>query len=531
MRKKFNKSKTNSNRSTVKSKTRNFKSKGSDKSTDSPKSTAMSKYEENDASWYTGDSTLTFDAGRFNWYYPNGTLIDGVLPGQFAFPGVLAMYLVPGVGVSLDGTSAVNVAARKQYTWIRRSKSSYATYEPSDLMQYEIAMSQAFQYYNWMCRLYGLLNLYSQINRYLPDALLTANRVNQADLKANMSDFLFYINKFGSQISSLAAPASLPYFKRQAWLYSSIYTDDHSGKSTIFMNCPAGFYVYDEANAQLVWNGLSSTPSSFPGLAGLITLGDSILNAILGCQDFWNISADILNAYGNDILTVSPLPVDYLVVPTFDLEVLSQIQNTWITGSISVTQGANNITQDQNGHLVYNPRISLTNNPTSVVNLYDKPNVVVNMYKDEVTPNDVFVATRMLPSFYTTGTTAYISSCGTEICPTAAIFTYAGTSSSGPTLASTSFSRLINFGNYSASPVFNANNAGIISRLSQISYHPHVYTYSLVNDGSGNPTLDLIYPVGDVANYTIMSPTDLSKIHLASLFSLFNVPTLGGFNS
>lgn len=524
MRKKFTK------RRGQKPASKNSKSRASnyDKSKDSIKDTKMAKYEENDAQWYTGDSTLTFDAGRFNWYYPSGTLIDGVLPSKYSFPGVLAMYLYPGIGVSLDGTSAVNVAARKQYTWIRRSKSSYATYDPSDLMQYEISMSQAYQFYNWMCRLYGLLNLYSQINRYLPDALLSANLVNYNDLRSNMSDFLFYINKFGSQIASLAAPATLPYFKRQAWLYSSVYTDDHSGKSTLFMNCPAGFYVFDEANAQLVWTPLSTSSSNYLGLAGIMSLGDSIVNNILGCQDFWNISADILNAYGNDILTVSPLPVDYLVVPTFDLEVLSQIQNTWITGPPSVTQHANDISQNTDGQLIYNPRIPISG-PASVANLYNKPDVVVNMYKDEVTPGDVFVATRMLPSFYTSGTTAYIDSCGTEFCGLARIYSYTEGATGAPTLTFTTFSRLVNFGNYSATPAFNTSNAGVVSKLSQISYHPHVYIYDLVNDGSANPTLDTVYPVGDVSNFTIMSPTDLNKLHLASLFSLFNVPTLGGF--
>lgn len=530
MRKKFNKQKKFNRNQSKSSRFKSSNNKMFDKSTDTDKTSAMSKYQENDASWYTGDSTLTFDAGRYNWYYPNGTLINGVFPGKFSIPGVLAMYICPGVGVSLDHSSAVNVAARKQYTWIRRSKSSYATYDPSDLMQYEIAMSQAYQFYNWMCRLYGLLNLYSQINRYLPDALLSANLVDYKDLRSNMSDFLFYINEFGSLLGSLASPATLPYFKRQAWLYSSVYTDDHSGKSTLFMNCPSGFYVYDEANASLVWTPLSVTPANYIGFAGIVALGESIIGAILGSQDFWNISADILNAYGNDILTVSPLPVDYLVVPTFDLEVLSQIQNTWITGSISVTQHANDITQDANGDLVYNPRIPMSGSPASVINLMNKPNVLVNMYKDDVTPNDIFVATRMLPSFYVSNGVGYIDSCGTEICTSARLY-YFYESNSGPAFNHTSFSRFLNFGNYSASPVFNSSNAGVVSKLSQISYHPYVYAYSLVNDGSSNPTLDNIFLVGDVSNYTIMNPNDLGKIHLASLFSLFNVPTLGGFNS
>lgn len=516
---------------------RNFRSKGKPSNGKDNNSTKVDKLDErNDASWYTGDSALTFDAGRFNWFVPNGSIID-VVPGyKSTFPGVVALTTYAGIGVSYDENSVVNIAARKMYTWIRRSKSSYATYDPADLMQYCIAIAHAYQYYNFMTRIYGLLNVYSQLNRYIPDALISANGIDPNSLRGEMSDFLFYINKYGSQLSSLAAPATLPYFRRQAWMYSNVYTDDQSGKSTLYEFVPNGFYTYNDTSASLVWNGWTVNTAN-ADLDFIISMGDAILTGLLQSQDFWNISADILNAYGDNILSISAVPVDYTVLPVFDLEVLSQIQNTILIGTLSVAQHVNDITQNANGALIYAPKIAVgnqyyQNRPSVTSNAMYYGKRIVNMYKDNVTPEDVFVATRLTPTISLVGGSLNVISSGTELIGWINIWNYAVGSGDTRTLQCTSTARCLYGGNYSTEQVRAdlIHHYDVISLLSNVSYHPHIISYFTENNGSGTEVYSIGREIGDVANFTVMDDDDLGKLHTSALFSLFHVPTLGGFN-
>lgn len=376
---------------------------------------AMVRYKKtsggvNDVAWYTKSDALVKAAASVSMYTPTGYPFNlysatqyptNVTSKQITTPGVMALQCSPGVGNAATASDPLNTAAQAIYTWVRHANSGSSNYDPTDLMQYIIAVASAIQFHNYMQRAYGVAKLYSQENAYLPHALLRAMGLIPSDIQSHLADFNFYINVFAEKINARMVPANFTYFLKQAWLYSNIYTDASSGKAQFYLFNPDFFYVYNETSgstpaflkATEFQYRPTGTSAGLGTVEGLIKYGDALLAPLFGSESFGIMSGDIRKAYGNAVFKVGATPIDYTVEPVHNTTVLAQIHNAQLQGEPFL--GNFNITQNLENAVV-GPFLQTKPTFTTACPGY-RHDILFDLYWENVTPEDVLEATRFAP--------------------------------------------------------------------------------------------------------------------------------------
>ena len=99
----------------------------------------------NDPAYYALNSQLLVDAASHAFSDATGTKIPWstkgynehlIVPDIASIPGVMSFRIAPTVGISTDQSSAVNVAARNIYSYVRHANSGHSNYDAPDLMMY-----------------------------------------------------------------------------------------------------------------------------------------------------------------------------------------------------------------------------------------------------------------------------------------------------------------------------------------------------------------------------------------------------------
>lgn len=317
----------------------------------------------NDSSWYSLNESMLQNAARFSFYTPQGSAMNlspNAVPDEsgttwgydnkFILPGVMALRVGPSIGYSNDRQSDINVAAFKLYSWVRHLNSGSSNYEAPDLMMYVLATSELYASYQFLARTYGLLATYSQVNRYLPRTLVYASGCDYEDLAKNMANFRFWMNVWCSKINSFAVPGDLPYFKRRMWVFTNVYKDSEELKSQYYIHVPTGFWKYegfkDTKGGKLTltsWpTGYNDTKFKFDDIVNYM---NALIDVIASDEDMQIMSGDIKKAYSNDaLMRLSNIGDDYATIPVYNMEVLHQIENTYMIGT--PVAGTTDVTQD-----------------------------------------------------------------------------------------------------------------------------------------------------------------------------------------
>lgn len=486
-----------------------------------------SKY-GNDPSWYALNTTLMHDAGQLSFNNPLGVGLPNIITDTTPYPyyytpGVMVYYFVPGVGISSDNTSAVNLAARRLYTFVRHANSGSANYDSPDLMLYLLAVDSAFVTYTHLARIYGVANVYSQSNRYLPDALLTAMLIDPDSVRNNLADFRYGLNVRAAKLNSLAVPNTFNIYRRHAWLASNVYKDAPTAKSQLYVTVPMTYGVYTEGPASIPtepnYIKTTSLESYIGKTQGLMTyqqwfnILDKQLNALLGSEDIGIMAGDILKAYGQDkLLGVPSISEDFVVVPVYLEEMLCQINNITLLDAPSYSfTGWTDLDIKQNpntGAILYKPTAQL---PADSKGIFGPMSIFRSMpltiRSDSPSPEDIIVATRCMAFVDVTDQDVDISILGTEF------FAKAG-------IISNSSSGLV----YATAAGVAPQSAGFLayySRLEKFDWHNAVYILADNFD-----TVDIFQ---DWDNVTTIDYATLRKLHETALLSLFDVPSMTGY--
>lgn len=444
----------------------------------------------------------------------------------YVAPGVMSIFTAPSFGISEDGSSALNLAAKNFYTWIRHQNSGHANYDSPDLMLYFGAMDSIYSLLASMIRAYGTARAFSQTNRYVGDMYLQAMGYNANDLRNNIADFRGYINMVISKISAFCTPVTMAMFKRHFWMYSGIYRDEDVIKSQAYMYVPSILWEYSEMegagrlNAILAYGAITETglALSTKTVSQVRSLMDSLLAKVVSSEDINIMSGDILKAYGRENLwTLSIIPEDYVVFPVYSEEVLDQIHNTTFAGRMPVS--TLDLTTDPAVSL---DRLGVIQDPeVGDGALYSVPqfknvaqlgyDAVIDMHKEEPTPEDVIVASRNILTAKvnkigeTSNSVAQLTGCGSDICLYALIGTL---NSLGTGLDSTTV-----YGNQ------NGYSNAILTKLSVFNKYPHYITVDQASHAAGIS--------GELDNYTVVSHEDIQRMHDTALLSLLGVPFYG----
>lgn len=482
----------------------------------------------NDPMWYATSEQLLRDSASFSFNNPIGLKMPNVLSNinvsggtvDYVVPGIMKLSFIHGPGISVDNSSAVNLAARRLYTYVRHMNSGSANYDSPDLMIYVQAVLEAVYAYYSAVRVYGVANVYAQTNRYLPDGIITAMGWNPGEVRANLADFRYYLNVIAAKLNSLAIPNTFNIFKRAVWMVSNVFKDAETIKSQAYFFQPVGYRVYQEktstAGGKLAWKVYPSalTPSK------MYDILNEIIDPLIESEDIGIMAGDILKAYGNNgLFTFGGVAEDYVVAPVYNPEALMQIENLICYGNTAITSSllGVDITQNPNtGAFIYQPYVQIESSTAETIKSLFNLSRLMNIRSNAPTPADVMVASRLMTwGMKDSGSTAGMVSpitAGTEIINLCTIYSYGR--GSGWELEG------ITFGSYEAVNTSSPGYANVSTRLSQFDWHPIITVMTAKNAGVATGFLC------DFSNVTSLALENIQKLHDTALLSLYNVPNL-----
>lgn len=507
----------------------------------------------NDWRWYAANPQLITDFASFPYGKPLGSkeLSGNTATDVTSYPGVMAFGFVPAIGWADGETSPINVAMRRMYAQVRRANSGATNYDPVDMMEYMIAVDSALMYLAFMKRAYAVMLDYTPYNRYYPQTLVQAMGLDYSDIESNLNDFRGYINIFAAKIAQLWIPNTMSYMARHTWMCEGIYTDGNTQKAQTYLYVPKAFYRF-----QLNTDGsgmLASVPfSEGAGLADLISFGNSLIEPMITSQDFATMSGDILKAFGEaGIVKVYGITEGYQVLPVYDEEVLSQMENLVVYG------GVNNLdivqtTAVGTGFLVSKPTFNdsyglngfeIPTNYQAGLQAYLTPfyttGKVLNFHHDAPTPEQAMVATRLTTAAsgiaysYSTDAltvTGNVIACGSEIVTSMTLYyySYVGNIPSVQTVGFKTISLNPFFiGQTAAVEASHLNRYGFdLGLLSNFDWHPEIFAVPIVI-ATDDVYLNNVVSIWDRSFYTNLSPEDIEQLHTTALLSMFTVPMIG----
>lgn len=473
----------------------------------------------NDASWYKVDNQLLKDAARASFNNALGMTVSGVVDtDSFHFPGVAAIVYAPTIGEATEANSASNIAAKRLMAFLRSKVSTKLGFSAADAMMYLLALDGMYSFHSYCVRLYGLHRSYISINRYYPDTLFKAMGL-KVDSTTDWNEFRTWLNRWSYKLSQLYIPSAITYFDRHKWMNSNVYFDAPDPKAQSFIFVPSALYKWDGTTnpngTQLVLTPLPVQPNEngIPGgtLAQLQAFGDSLLENLLQDLDISELSGLILRAYGEgSCRKMETVAEDYMLAPVFNAEVLNQVHNATICGPIDkVSSGT--ITQTEYDTLAVSYSTVVDSN---VVLRHLSKNVLIDLPMQNPTEDDLFVATRLIARGLVdevTGSAAELTNYGTEVVEKIIIY--------GRTAI-----------NIISSSCITASSGGSddlvqVAKASAFSSFPILFAARMQ---SGEMTSDIIDDViSNIANYTVLTDSELEKIHSAAALSLFSIPVVG----
>lgn len=487
---------------------------------------AMSK--SNPLEYYTKFSRFAEDAARLPFAFPLGTPFDTVQNGvdqqtRYAVPGIMRIEFSPAIGISRDFTSAINRSSTRFYTYLRSNQKASANYDHQDITMMELALDSAYMFHAMCRRLYGVMQNVTPMNEYYARSLVAAMGGVYSDLRANLADFRAWINTFAYNLGQYALPAGITLFDRHRWMCDGYYVDSETTRAQTYVFVPLGFWMYDntvETGSQLTFTYYLDKDSVLTAkqytTAQLMALGDSLLNAIGGEEDFQYISGDIYNFYGGQTYSLPYVEENYKVVPAFEKTVLSQIENMRVMGRFAADPIVSQKPDVNDGAIIYNPTFKRT--------MLDQAGVRVktfmNFHWDSPSSGDVIEASRLLPTIavpQTGATTVLLEQCGTEIVHGLAIF------ATNPASGATRFNGVDNTIVVLGSTVATLkNNIFDALHLAQFDWAPGLQFFAQ-SAGSSGITTSFIGFSWDIDNFSEIFDNYLNTIHDACLYSLFEV--------
>ena len=489
----------------------------------------------NDVSWYTPDAQVLRDAASLNFSVPSGTPIpigmdlthDG---GKVGFthtnPGVLSFQLQPSIGsifakdnTTGDANTAINVAARTIYSYVRHANSGHSNYDAPDLMMYLMAMDNAYMVWSHLVRLYGVARNYSFLNKYTPDTVLSHLGVSNAPaLGKCLAQLRQLINVMALKMSSFAVPTVMPYFRRHLWLYQNIFKDADTSRAQYYILVPHGFYSYVEMTATepsyLKYNVMPSLNASndLAFLNAVQNIIDTVLNPIVESETFGIMSGDILKAYGpENVFGFATIPEEYVVVPTIGTDVLHQFHNATLA-----PDRLGEIKQDMSGNLYQNWLHATTEHPVTL------RSALLDMHQDVVEPADVMYSTRLATLRGTNYANASaIWTAGSEIVVgmkvTKAPGSLAQTLKQVYDISATTADELPYYSGLA--DVLLVNNA-----IAPFDWAPALYYFAQITDEAQNVITEASGLISETDNCINLTYDELKRIHDCALAGLFAIP-------
>lgn len=502
----------------------------------------------NDVSWYANSPALLKDAASFPYSRPAGVpfslgtfdLSPDVSPEKVStrFPGILVYNIDTAPGIANHESDAVNVSAKNLYSFVRHQNSGHANYDAPDLMLYILGVKEALSWYATLVRVYGLLDLYTPLNRYVPEGLVSALGFDFADLISQMADFRYIINYFGARLNAMVIPVDMPIIQRHIWMFSGIYADGTSQKAQLFAYKMAGYRTFVETGAEAKYGGklkyhlLPSTPIK---LAKIREICDEIMDPLIASEDMNIMSGDILKAFGSSVLNISSITEQFSVQPVYSEEVLSQFQNAISLPHVA-DGGTLDIAQDPTtGVLKFTPTFTIpSKNPSDMAApmLASSIDRILTLYIDNPEPAHTMVASRLMYGAECDKKTQKftVTTMGTEIVRNMDMWMFERSQKGRLSLNNynlQSFNAFVIDNNESADTNWSRifNYAFTTNALTAFKFFPTMYEVFINNSPTGVNSRSTVKCAVD--NFTTLNTSDIEAMNEVAVLSEFNSPSMG----
>lgn len=479
----------------------------------------------NDPRWW-GTSDYVKSVAQFNFASPLGKPIpytflnDPTSAVQYELhpraittvPGIMSIDVLPTLGIARSAVDPVNTYVRSVYTKLRSTNNQGAPYQAPDLGMYIMAIDSVHMGIEQLIRMYGIARTYSAMNRYMPNALLTAMGVNPDDssysLYANLADFRAQILNLMIKVQTLAIPKGININERHRELVKYVYKDGESVKAQMYLFRTPYLYKFDETYSES-GGGLRAAAAPIGGSAAAwVSFVHDLIDQLTVSQFFAIVSGDIIKSFGYENLYGMPFFDElYTVVPLYNPEILLEIHNLKVCGN-RWDDTAFDITQDASTNSMICAPYCGTVNPSSGC-----VNPIIDVPIDNPDPDTIMVATRLA----VVGTVGYDdtkakykfapSAVGTEMVIALHIYTYASDGTLTEFISDTN-TYISSDGIIDSAPM----------RELFFDWHPHMY-YMIASAGK----VQLGTMLSELANYTVMDTGDLTKMHEMAIYGALTV--------
>jgi len=485
----------------------------------------------NDPRWW-GTPDYVKSVARFNFSNPLGkpipftvandptsTVVYSVSSSAISsLPGVMAIDVLPTLGIAKSATDSINTYVRSVFTKLRSTNNQSAPYQAPDLGMYIMAIDSVHMIIEQLVRMYGVARTYSSMNRYMPQAFLSAMGIDpnssEYNLYSNLADFRAEILNLMLKLQTVVIPKGIHLNERHRELVKYIYLDGNTSKSQCYLFRTKYLYRFEDISDS---NGSKLTAVATPiGQSAMrwILLANEMIDRLTTSQFCAIVSGDMIKSFGyENLYKMSFFDEMYAVVPVYNPEILLEIHNMRLAGD-RWNDTAFDITQNVGlNEIIAAPYCKSTHIPTGPVF------PIIDVPVEDPDPDTVMIATRLVHS----GTVGmednnykYVpSAIGTELPLDMVIYYYRN-----GTLVSVS----------EDANSFTGASAGEQYRVtytleSNFDWHPLAYNFVFSGD---NPALFSVS--GDLSNYTVMSPGDLQKLHEMAVFAaltMIDVDTVG----
>lgn len=466
---------------------------------------------------------------KFNIPWHSGTFSN--FPDSTTYlPNFCVLSYVPGVGNTNDDANAgINIATKQLYTYVRHANSGARNYEGPDIMMYVLAMRDIYTRFFEAKRALGIAYAYYFENKSFPDGLLRSIGIDPQDLRGNLAQYRGRLNLLAAKINSFAVPKYFKAFDRAAFISSYYFTDSTSIRGQAYIFRTAGYYTWSgttstqgtslQFNFDPSFNSTSSTPafsnvSSF-GTVYLDTL-EAQLDALFYDDDANTMAGDILKAFDqSNLYQVADIPDPYVVLGTYDEDILAQIENSFAANNYSSATLASTFTKEvlaitQENQII---KAGITFESTGTASF---PNGwYFNSHKDAPEFSDNLEWSRLIVSA-TKSSNSWILHYGLELLLNITIVNMDPQYDDQRMV----YSEL----NQSIATASNGSIASTalksIAKLAIFDWHPGVYFIDYAITGT-DITSSEIFPFMDLKFYTVLTDTEIHPTHDSACMAAF----------
>lgn len=516
----------------------------------------------NDPSWYSKDPQLLKDVASFPYgkplgvgdsraiNYQNGSNGTSKSAKGRGVPGAMILRFIPTIGTSDNYQSdTANILARQIYSYIRHANSGSANYDSPDLLMYLLAMDSIYMFHGEMCRLYSLVRTAKGENRYYPEAIVKAMGYDFDDLLSNLAQLRAFVNVFAIRANALYVPKTWTYYVRHNWMVSSIFKDYPIKRSSEYLFTADAYMRFNNGVGKDMENGSNLTfarltnaePMTTVGFQAIKDFGNSLINALLTEEDIGIMAGDILKAFGGDnLFDLKQIDEEYHVEAEYSAEVLSQICSATLNGSFDSSRYYG-IHQTKDGFIFQGTTTSSSTGDivAEIGAMFNNLRFIgedktwpIQMYKDDVTPIDTMVASR-LSSVRKVGSTGNLKvlGCASELLTIGTIVAYNVDTSSFDTMNVWDGKMVFDISIESLTLADIETKAleayNTVAALACLDWAPQVRLYARYLK-SPNALVIPMYTNADFCNYYNINQADLEAMNSIAMYSLFGVSELTG---